>query len=272
MRVATFNLWYSSEYFEERTKATLEILEALHPDVICLQEVTPGFLEHILAEPWIRRHYTASHTKKSELGVMKYATVMLSKLKVLGYTSHDLPSFMDRKLIVGRFEIAGHVINVATAHLESEQQIQSRQQQMACLKEWLDEKGEAYVIAGDFNFGTSGVENGALAEYGWQDAWHELHGSEEGFTRDTRTNPLLRAQYPGGLQARFDRICSHSELEWSVALDPAQIIRLGTEAISPELSGVHPSDHYGLFCVMELMSHSEAALRRRKRESSCVVQ
>ena len=154
--------------------------------------MTPGFLERILADPWIREAYSASHVTSESLGVMKYATAMLSKLRVLGYTSHDLPSFMDRKLIVGKFVIGGHVINVATVHLESEKQVASRQQQMGCLKTWLDEKKTSYVIAGDFNFGDGAIENEALPSYGWRDVWGELKKGEAGFTRDTATNALQR--------------------------------------------------------------------------------
>ena len=127
---------------EARCAATLAILEAHACDVICLQEVTPGFLEKLLQAPWVRHRYSVSHCTKESLGVMKYSTIMLSRLKCLGYASHDLPSFMDRKLVTGRFEVGGHIVGVATVHLESSQQVQSRQEQMACLKEWLDEKGE----------------------------------------------------------------------------------------------------------------------------------
>jgi len=195
IRVATYNLWFQPDHFEARTAATLAILEAHQCDVICLQEVTPAFLERLLSAEWVRGvggtgGYSASHVTKPSLGVMKYATVMLARLPCRGYTSHDLPSFMDRKLIVGRFVVDGKVMNVATVHLESEKQVASRQQQMGCLKEWLDERGEPYLIAGDFNFGTGAVENDSLALYNWRDGWAECRAnSEPGYTRYIMSTP-----------------------------------------------------------------------------------
>jgi len=270
IRVATFNLWYSVEHRAERTTAALAILHEEDADVLCLQEVTPEFLERTLAEPWVREKYSISHKDAQSLGVMKYATVMLSKLEVLGYSSHDLPSFMDRRLIVGSFRVHGYDVLVATVHLESEAQVQSRQQQMACMHEWLGEKKKPYIIAGDFNFGTNAVENQSLPSYSWHDMWAQLQPHEDGFTRDTATNLLLRGQYPDGLQARFDRVITHSTKGSTCVLEPCEIKRLGLNAVSPELPDVHPSDHYGLAATVSMLSQEQHA--RRTRQSRCSIQ
>jgi len=273
IRVATFNLWYSTEYRHERTEATLQILHQEDAHVICLQEVTPDFLAHLLAEPWVQERYSISHKEKASLGVMKYATVMLSRLEVVSYSTHDMPSFMDRKLITAQCKIHGHEIIVGTVHLESELQVQSRQQQMQCIHQWLGEKNLSYIIAGDFNFGTHAVENDSLEAYQWEDVWATKKPSEAGFTRDTVTNKLLQSQYPDGLQARFDRVVTHTCESSSCGLEPAYIERLGLDPVSPELPHVHPSDHYGLSATLFVLPQEEfAARRRRSTGSRCCVQ
>ena len=57
-----------------------------------------------------------------------------------------------------------------------------------------------YIIAGDFNFGMRADENNLLETYDWLDVWPELKPTQDGFTRDTTVNALLRSQYPDGLQ------------------------------------------------------------------------
>lgn len=273
IRVATFNLWFSSKYRHERTVAVLDILHQEEAHVICLQEVTPDFLKQLLAEPWVQERYSITHKDQASLGVMKYATVMLSRLEVVSYSLHELPSFMDRKLITGQFKVYGHQIIVGTVHLESELQVQSRQQQMQCLHQWLGEKNLSYIIAGDFNFGTEAVENQSLEAYQWMDVWATKKRNEEGFTRDTVTNKLLHAQYPDGLQARFDRVVAHTCESSSCGLEPAHIERLGLEPVSPELPQVHPSDHYGLSATLLVLTQEESAARRRRNTGSrCCVQ
>jgi len=274
LRVATFNLWYADDFFEERTAAMLAILRDEEADVICLQEVTPDFLQRLLAQQWIRDQYTASHSRPDSLGVMKYATVMLSKLKVLRFSSHDLPSFMDRRLIVGELSLQNHGVShrvvVATIHLESESQTASRQQQMECMAAWLRQKDGSYIIAGDFNFDTVAEENKALEVYNWQDVWPELKPNQDGYTRDTAVNSLLRAQYPDGLQARYDRIIVHNHDAGGYVVQPITIRRLGLATVSSELPHVHPSDHFGLCSSFYIMSHEES--KRRTRQSKCCIQ
>jgi poly(A) polymerase len=269
--VATFNLWYSEQYRPERTTAALAILDSQDADVICLQEVTAYFLERVLAEPWVRQKYRISHKDAKSLGALKYATVMLSKLQVVSFSSHDLPSFMDRKLIVGELIVAEHHVLVATVHLESEMQVGQRQNQMACMHQWLGEKNMSYVIAGDFNFGTNAVENEVLQPYDWHDVWAQRFPHEDGFTRDTETNSLLRGQYPDGLQARFDRIVTHSAISSGCILDAFEIHRLGVVPISDELPTVHPSDHYGLAATVFVLN-PEQHRRRHPGSPRCAVQ
>ena len=81
---------------------------------------------------------------------------------MIAFSCHDLPSFMDRKLVVGKFCIQvchhapqlhlqhldlsvcwmqGHTVLVATVHLESEMaERDRRREQMACIHKWLAEK------------------------------------------------------------------------------------------------------------------------------------
>jgi len=265
-KVATFNLWYATDYFEERTAATLAILHEEAADVVCLQEVTPAFLERLLAEQWVRDDYTVSHKSHEQLSVLKYATVMLTKLEVVRFSVHDLPSFMDRKLVVGEFRLGAFPLVVATVHLESECQAETRQHQMYRMSSWLQDKDGSYLIAGDFNFDAAADENQAMDNYHWLDVWPELKPHQEGYTRDTKVNSLLRLQYPEGLQARFDRIIAHNGEKGSYVVQPVNIKRLGLMPVSADLPDVHPSDHFGLSGSFYIMSHEES--KRHKRQNS----
>ncbi|KAK2644517.1 hypothetical protein Ddye_019712 [Dipteronia dyeriana] len=107
------------------------------------------------------------------------------------------------------------------------------------------------IFCGDMNW--DDVLDGRFPMFdGWIDAWEELRRGEDGWTYDTKSNPMLFGNRP--LQKRLDRfVCNLNDFK----LDAIEMI--GLEAI-PGVSyskekrkgkgklilPVLPSDHYGL--------------------------
>src|SRR4051812_35859537 len=58
--VATLNVWFADDYFDQRCSATLALLQSYQPHVITLQEVTPTFLTQLLRTPWVQADYRLS--------------------------------------------------------------------------------------------------------------------------------------------------------------------------------------------------------------------
>ena len=58
--VVTYNVWFADLYWEERAKAMFGILKHSNADAICLQEVTPRFLELLKQQQWLQDSYYLS--------------------------------------------------------------------------------------------------------------------------------------------------------------------------------------------------------------------
>jgi endonuclease/exonuclease/phosphatase family metal-dependent hydrolase len=110
VRIATWNVWFSDHQVVSRHQALLAELAGRDLDVIALQEVTQELLDVLLAAPWIRRNYWVS-----ELQVIGYDVIILSRMPVHRIATIRLPSTQGRRLIVAELTCG---LDVAT-HLES---------------------------------------------------------------------------------------------------------------------------------------------------------
>jgi tyrosyl-DNA phosphodiesterase 2 len=101
------------------------------------------------------------------------------------------------------------------------------------------------VLMGDFNFCASWQNENDRIDPAYHDVWELLRGNEPGYTEDTTINQMRYLIKGKHKQVRFDRILSKGftrESGWAATA----IELLGTEAITPELPFVFPSDHFGL--------------------------
>ena len=78
LTVATLNVWFADDYFDQRCSATLALLQSYQPDVITLQEVTPAFLTRLLHTPWVQAEYRLSDIYGDS--VDPYGVLILSRL------------------------------------------------------------------------------------------------------------------------------------------------------------------------------------------------
>jgi len=52
--VVTFNVCFESDFYDQRCEQIFKIIELNKVDVVCLQEVTPTFVEKLVREKWIQ--------------------------------------------------------------------------------------------------------------------------------------------------------------------------------------------------------------------------
>lgn len=242
LTVATYNVWFDAFHKRDRHEAIMRMLEQRRPDVIALQEVTPDTLALVLAQPWIRAEYQPSDLDGRTLD--RYGVLLLSRSPARGMTLLPLPSRMGRKLLVFELELAGRPVSVATVHLESLKESETRGAQLRLIFDHLA-AAEHAVLMGDFNFCAAWPDENARLPADYVDAWPAVHPELPGYSEDPTVNVMRRERKNPTKRVRFDRI-----LVKSPSLRPVGIELLGTEPISPDLPGVYPSDHFGLFATL----------------------
>ena len=229
----TWNVWFGSWMREEREVALWEQLDALEPDVICLQEVVP---EHLLGAALTRRRERGDWL--SAESIHDYDVLLLSRLLPRSHERVELPSCMGRALELARLPTQPP-LTVATVHLESTRHEQAaRIEQLGIIVEQL--AGEPNVVlVGDMNFPPGDPAEARVR--GWTDAWIELRADEPGYTVDSQTNLMRRMTKPKPKRERIDRVFVRGEA-WKVT----KIERLGMEPITPGDLSTYVSDHFGL--------------------------
>jgi endonuclease/exonuclease/phosphatase family metal-dependent hydrolase len=239
LRVLTYNVWFDRYECERRCAAVLEILARESADVIALQEVTPYFLQRLLAEPWLRENYVSS---RSKLVDARYDVVMLSRLPVSRCISHTLTTDMGRRLHTLEIPTTRGRLAVAGVHLESMRE--RTPTRLAQIGECIPILGRAdfSIWLGDFNSAPSSVEDESI-RCAFRDVWEDLD-EQPGYTRDTSRNAML-AKVKADRHQRIDRVLWRGQ-----AFQPAHIRLLGTAALPGTEGQVFPSDHFGLLAEL----------------------
>jgi len=269
----TYNIWFDQLQFQQRNQHMLKIIQQKNPDFVCLQEVTPAFVADILLKDhWITKNYTLSDSTGST--VDPYGVMLLSKYPHQKLTVVDLPTRMDRSLLLGEYVINSVPVAVGTVHLESlsnalrrEKQIEIIAKSMSGFLHWF--------LMGDFNFdsernyvlGMGALENDILSRHmpNAIDTWAALNPDKSsGKTFDSDINLMLTDEE----RMRYDRIMMQSippapdsqsaEIssenpppENSKKWVPTKIELIGTEPIVDK--ELWPSDHFGIYLECELV-------------------
>uniref|UniRef100_A0A6B2LBW6 Endonuclease/exonuclease/phosphatase domain-containing protein n=1 Tax=Arcella intermedia TaxID=1963864 RepID=A0A6B2LBW6_9EUKA len=274
------------DFFDQRCEEIFRILEFNLADIICLQEVTPAFLEKLKNEKWVQTYYWISHIG-NESSIHPYGCIILSTLHPTGIRRIPFPSFMNRDCIVADFLVNGEEIAFCTTHLESMHNPQKRTEQLRVISTQVAPYFSNLVLLGDFNFDSSQnfsqvlqkrealkkgfpIENiedypTETSEYlendqlktllcDFCDIWVDCglkETTDKGYTYDSLKNNMIK-NYE---RMRYDRIMYKSNKKvWQ----PSGISLLGTQTIDPAKVGgtlVYPSDHFGL--IVTLKPHPE---------------
>lgn len=236
LEVATWNVWFGQWRRRDRWHALQAELDARHPDVVALQEVTPALLAELEASVGSRPGHwlVADSSIAGGYGVALYGTRPLLDHQRLG-----LPSQMGRALLSATVETPRGPLTVATVHLESRAgNAPRRLAQLRLIVEALTRHDEV-VLMGDMNFAPDSVEQ-ALAVQHFVDAWRACHGDAPGFTVDSDRNLMCEPVREEPVRKRIDRIFVRSA-RWR----PQAMDRLGLAAL-PDDPLTFASDHFGL--------------------------
>ncbi|KAK0578677.1 hypothetical protein LWI29_014265 [Acer saccharum] len=262
LKILSYNVWSREDVELHKRMESIGNLIRLHsPDVICFQEVTPNIFDIFKQSNWWEK-YTCSISDEMAR-TRRYFCIQLSKLPVRSF--HRKPfsnSRMGRELCTAEIEVKGvhdDPLIVATSHLkrpEPGQMQMHSEERIAQAKAALTLLGNSpnMIFCGDMNWDDD-LDGRFPLFGGWIDAWEELRRGEDGWTYDTKSNPMLLGNRP--LRKRLDRfVCNLNDFK----LDAIEMI--GLEAI-PGVSysekemrkgarPVLPSDHYGLLLQLRI--------------------
>ena len=244
LSMVTYNIWFNGLFARQRYAAIAAILAAEAPDVMVFQEVTEPALTVLLAQPWIRAHYSSAAVCGGRLG--HYGMLLLSRIPVDRVSYTRLPSNLSRGYLTARYTIGGRSFTVVGLHLESGKAAAAlRDRQLRLVVDSV--RGHADVaIMGDFNL--RDAEN-AILPADFTDVWPTLRPDEPGFTEDTPINHMRYDMKNKHRHVRFDRVLLKADT-WT-----AHSVRLlGREPVEPELPRIFPSDHFGVQCTLKRVS------------------
>lgn len=233
-RLVTFNVSMSSDRLQLRMRAVADLVAALEPEVVALQEVTHRSLRILLEGEWFARSHFVPGPDEID-ALPRYFTMLFSQRPFELAERHRFKrSRMGRELVVGRPE--GRSLVVGTSHLESLPE--SSRERLRQLR-WSLEHLAAYpqaVLMGDMNL-IPEADGTIVPPEPWRDAWLEAgHAEEEGYTFDCERNPWAH-EY----RNRLDRVFCHLGPGWRVG----GVRLIGTQELA---GGIPPSDHFGLCC------------------------
>lgn len=232
LRIVTWNVWFGEHMFGQRRAALLAELERRRADVIALQEVTSPLLAALLEAPWVRAAYQVS-----ELDVIGYDVIVLSRVPIIRMMVLPLPTEMGRRLVVARLACG---LDVATVHLESiSVSGPARAAQLRLIQPFLAEASEDAVLVGDMNFEPDAPLENEVLDPSFVDVWPSLLPDDPGYSVDSDRNSMRRRVLRKETRKRIDRVFARTR-RWQ----PASIELLGTDPIDAAETFV--SDHFGL--------------------------
>ena len=264
IKIVTYNIWFDPHEWKKRTGALLDLIVNVElTDVVCLQEVAPKVMGRILQHEDVRNCYRVTDTGPCYKTLGSHGVVMMIRrsLPAPAIEWLSLPTAMGRSGLIANF---GLDLAIATVHLESLQNQETRAKQLRIIRNHIISKSVS-IILGDYNISATGPYGNIkeheslknILEY-YCDQWevqHGKHGDDESsadflqhITFDSTNNGMLK-RFKDGRNEPLD----HSRLD-RVMCKPAA-------AHSIRIIGNHPigknlfiSDHYGL--AVEVIPHA----------------
>ncbi|XP_008789821.2 tyrosyl-DNA phosphodiesterase 2-like [Phoenix dactylifera] len=255
IKIMSYNIWFREDaQVHGRMQAIGRLVQQHCPDLIFFQEVTPTIYGIFQSFEWWK-DYNCS--VPPERATRKYFCMMLSKLPVKKFQCVPFEnSTMGRELCLAYIDVGmGNKLIAATTHLESPTPPEMNSaERVAQAKEAINllNHSSNVVFGGDMNWDEG--SDGSFPQFdGWADAWTDLRPGENGWTYDTKSNPMLKGNFP--LQKRLDRfVCKLADFRL------IDISMIGMEAIpgllyykKSKVLPVLPSDHYALLLTMRLV-------------------
>ena len=253
MRIASYNLWNSSQDWQRRLAAIADELVALDADVVAMQEAVTWASDALLIVDFFleRTHYAHGlHREDPDTpveGERPEGLAVLSKdpleLLAVAWT-------INSSAMKVAFEGLGTSIGLTDLHLDWQHPEGHEQAIGQILREVVEQRPcDHELLLGDFNEAADGPAASALAAYasigdltGWRDLAREAGGEGASVTIGFAGSP--REHEPGTPSERFDRIYLASR----GAAVPPRLVGAGVFGQQPTgTSSVTASDHLGVF-------------------------
>jgi len=231
-----------------------QIVQELEPDILALQEVTLENLALLRNQPWFSRYHMVPRDISNEVD---HTVVILSVFTVDKWFPHPFKKapYKNRKIITAelmntvtspRFVVGvTHVIHARQNTLQRELQLRETLQVLSPY--------DNVCVMGDMT-GTADADGDVVLPSSWIDVWLSFPGNTDsnGYTYDQSKNPILALKRRGKskiLKARCDRVfCKLSDFK-------LKEMRIVGDKLTK--SKIVPSDHYGLFTVIEQSENTE---------------
>jgi beta-glucosidase len=249
VKIATLNIFNRMGRWGDRAPLIIDQLEELRPDVLGLQEIdlvldqgmwiSRQINKRLLGEP----HYRVKHATNPDTRASFHAIGTLSRI---GFGEHEILDLMTFERVAQRFVFncgeRPFVFVNTHLHFPPEGQ-QERVDQLNRLLAWLDRdtRGLPTVIAGDFNAYAVPPEPAVtLMKSRFRSAYETAHGREPEKTWTTPVNTFDPAP--------------HGTLDYVFVSPEFRVVDAGLcfDRPSPFDGTLYPSDHIGVYAVLEL--------------------
>jgi endonuclease/exonuclease/phosphatase family metal-dependent hydrolase len=249
VKLATLNLFNRMGQWGMRAPLVIDQLEDLAPDVIGLQEIDLVLDQGM----WIARqinkrmaeqpHYRIKHAANPDTRASFHAVGTMSRI---GFDEHEVLDLMTFERVAQRFvfRCGDRSFIFVNTHLHHPPEArQERVAQLEYLLAWLDRdaRGLPTVIAGDFNSYAEPPEPAVqLMKSRFRSAFETANAREPEKTWSTPVNT-------------FDD-SPHGTLDYIFVSHEFRVVSAGLAFDKPSLydASLFPSDHLGLYAVLEL--------------------
>eukprot|EP00928_Gymnodinium_smaydae_P082277 TRINITY_DN65652_c0_g1_i1.p1 TRINITY_DN65652_c0_g1~~TRINITY_DN65652_c0_g1_i1.p1 ORF type:complete len:1288 (+),score=151.23 TRINITY_DN65652_c0_g1_i1:370-4233(+) len=273
LRVITLNVLFelpgdAELHTQERTDHVLQEIRSRYPDMIALQEVTPGFAQALLCQPWVQESYWSSISSADLATVTPHGNVLLVRYQMTRLRALRWGVSRFALLAVVEFGDRQSTV-VSTVHLKADRSgdkmadfSDMRASQLNALEKSLGR--EHWIVLGDFNtddVDASGRPPGLSLPA--QDAWMVAQGDKPGITYDPETNILAKLLALQKRPRRLDRVLVHTaEAEGLVGAwhpESAEVAFSRQFKLSGSGKPWNMSDHFGVQCTFSWKSRSKAS-------------
>lgn len=233
IRVMTLNCLfdiYDKKYTDTAPRLPLivETIKEVDPDILCVQEITPGMREYFMEHSHIRDNYYVTGNAPKKYGQLTFSKFKPLCVNLVAFGGSHMKKYIQISLMTED----NSKLEVYNIHLTSDHQRYADAKRGKQIEQLIDDiSTDKFMIVGDFN----SDEDIDVHVDNVVDIWKVLYPDEEGFTFDYTKNKLASVTSQKMLKVRIDRMLSRN-------VKPLTTRLIGTEPIK----GKWLSDHFGL--------------------------
>ncbi|KAL9981668.1 hypothetical protein ACROYT_G010406 [Oculina patagonica] len=274
----TYNIWKFADQMRARMEVLGQVVEDLEPDLLVFQEVTLKNLAILQEQRWFSKYHLIPPdvVKQLKMGPPNFVVIILSAYPVEKWQVYPFKNNVEYKgskyelrLVIAETKSSVSSENIrfvfAGTHL-AWAGFRTRLREAQLKESFQIISGYDNVcVMGDMNIEDK-ADGDIVLPLPWIDAWLSIPGNTDsnGYTWDRSKTPfasvLRRTVNATSYQARLDRVlCKLSDFK-------VKDMRIVGNQLTK--SGILPSDHFGLFTVLELAEKSELEDNKNKQPQS----